>query len=299
MHHGTVIASQTSRTGGGILNEGALTVLNSEVRDNRVSSSAGQLGGGGLANGTGAAMILAFSTVADNVAADGLFGGGIVNDGGLLLDTVTVAQNTAFGTNGGGGLFQASAFDTQVRNVTFFDNLVGNTGTAIGASSGSSAITIANSIVASASTGACSSTTRFSSLGFNLFRDSSCVVTLAQGDRTGGALVLGPFGLHGGQTRNYVPLLNSIVLDGGTPTFPCGGSLHRTSAGYRASRPHLRPSRPDVTWARWRSRIRRGSVRGRRRAGRRAEHHLSLRSPACTLRQAIVDANAFGKAASA
>ncbi len=88
--------TNTSSEGGGIQNEGALTLNDSTVKGNT-----GELGGG---IGNGGTLTLNNSTVSGNTA---FLGGGISNSGTLILDDSTVSGNTA--EKGGGidnGVFE-------------------------------------------------------------------------------------------------------------------------------------------------------------------------------------------------
>ncbi|MFB9839131.1 hypothetical protein [Actinoallomurus acaciae] len=99
----TLVQANTTRAtgggGGGIYNDGSLTIQVSIVRGNRANTD-----GGGLYNGQGGRAELIQSTVDQNTA--GATGGGIFNaaDGRLILNRTLVEANTA--TNGG-GIFNA------------------------------------------------------------------------------------------------------------------------------------------------------------------------------------------------
>ena len=81
--------------GGGILNKGELTLINTRVSGNTTSAV-----GGGIVNDVGAVLTLIESTVSANHAPHAR-GGGIANRGTLTLTNSTVASNTA---GGGGGI---------------------------------------------------------------------------------------------------------------------------------------------------------------------------------------------------
>jgi predicted outer membrane repeat protein len=100
--------------GGGIFNEGALTLVDSDVHDNAVSGR-----GGGILNQTGKQLKIMHSVIRANRAANG---GGIYNaNGELLLVDSTVAGNTA--ANAGGGFFTVvSNKSVSLRNSTVSDN---------------------------------------------------------------------------------------------------------------------------------------------------------------------------------
>jgi CSLREA domain-containing protein len=83
----------TAQTGGGIYNDGTLTLVNSLVFGNTANGSG--MNGGGIYNaGT---LTLDSSAVSGNTALSGLGGGGLVNDktGTLTLSHSTVSGNTA------------------------------------------------------------------------------------------------------------------------------------------------------------------------------------------------------------
>ncbi|MBV9042481.1 MAG: hypothetical protein JOZ68_15870, partial [Acidimicrobiia bacterium] len=84
--------------GGGIQNNGTLTLIASTVTNNTSSTSAG-----GVANEGGTLTVHA-STISSNHAQDGGLGGGIINDNGgtTTVNDSTISRNTA--TFGGGGL---------------------------------------------------------------------------------------------------------------------------------------------------------------------------------------------------
>jgi hypothetical protein len=88
--------------GGGILNDGTLTLMHSAVIAN---GSAGCLGGGGIA--TSGTATIAHSTIADNLCL--VFGGGLnILGGTVTLHASTVTSNVAQG--GGGGIANGGFF---------------------------------------------------------------------------------------------------------------------------------------------------------------------------------------------
>src|SRR5699024_8469657 len=125
----------TAACGGAIRNRGTLALVSVVVSGSVAQGASGDgsnanggLGGlgGGIDNEFGASLTVRTSTVRDNVAtggAGGFFGGGgggglgggIYNEGTLLLDRSTLATNLAngggsFGTGGGGGGLGAGLF---------------------------------------------------------------------------------------------------------------------------------------------------------------------------------------------
>jgi CSLREA domain-containing protein len=91
------VAAGPDDHGGGILNEGVLSVVNSTITANRA------VFGGGLSTEGASSAVLTNVTISDNVAdADG--GGISVETGGSVsLKNVTVAKNSADGDRSGGG----------------------------------------------------------------------------------------------------------------------------------------------------------------------------------------------------
>jgi nitrous oxidase accessory protein NosD len=92
-----------SPAGGGIMNAGELTLVDSRVAGN---ASFGE--GGGISNSAGATVSLTSSTVARNEAWEGS-GGGIWNGGDLTLHDAVVRGNETTADEGGGGIFNSGA----------------------------------------------------------------------------------------------------------------------------------------------------------------------------------------------
>ncbi len=112
----TVSDSSSGNDGGGIFNSGTLTVIASTVSGNTSSNDAG-----GIENSGTVAVVN--STVADNSANSGQ-GGGINNAGTLDLVNSTIADNSAF--NGGG--IQAGGAVTMANTIVGYNTLTGGTG---------------------------------------------------------------------------------------------------------------------------------------------------------------------------
>jgi hypothetical protein len=81
--------------GGGILNEGSLTLSNCTVTQN--SGNDDNVGGGGILNDEHSVLTVSNCTVTQNQSADG---GGILNFGTATVNNSTITNNT--GANGGG-----------------------------------------------------------------------------------------------------------------------------------------------------------------------------------------------------
>jgi hypothetical protein len=105
-----------SGSGGGIYNQGTLTLTDSTLSSNRAFQ------GGGIYNQ--GALTVSASTLSGNniVNGNGSSGGGIYNQGTLTLTDSTLSSNTA--PNGwGAGLLTAMDSETKVVDGTFSDNV--------------------------------------------------------------------------------------------------------------------------------------------------------------------------------
>lgn len=128
----------TSGTGGGILNEGNLTLDRCFVADNSAGSGGGiaNLGrlvvfqsvlsnniavtsGGGLYNASGATAFVTNATLIDNFADSG---GGAANLGTNTIVSSLIASNLAYGTTGLGGGLRSTAGLVQLINTTVSGN---------------------------------------------------------------------------------------------------------------------------------------------------------------------------------
>jgi uncharacterized repeat protein (TIGR01451 family) len=101
--------------GGGIANTGTLTVSNSTLSGNTASPSGGSGGlGGGIFNGGGARVTVSNSTLSGNSA---FYGGGIGNVGTLTVSSSTLSGNSA---SYGGGIYSGAR--VTVSNSTLSGN---------------------------------------------------------------------------------------------------------------------------------------------------------------------------------
>jgi len=117
--------------GGGILNNGTMTLNRSIVSGNHSYSSIGLSGGGGIANAGTLALI--DSMISDNGTVG--FGGGIDNRGELIVERSTINGNTVSRSiprsdgGFGGGVYSLGSLS--VTNSTMSDNSADDTGGAI------------------------------------------------------------------------------------------------------------------------------------------------------------------------
>ena len=180
---GLTIANGNS-PGGGIFNNGTLTVSNSAFSGNSANGTGGRSGGGGR-------------------------GGGIFNYGTLTVSNSTFSGNSASG-GGGGGIYNYGTLT--VSNSTFSGNTAGDGG---GIDNGGTAVTLTNSIVAGNTESASGQTGNDcgncgTQSAYNLISTSAAPITAAQ-------LMLGPLAYNGAnQTlQTLLPLPGSPAIEAG------------------------------------------------------------------------------------
>jgi hypothetical protein len=184
----TIRNGRGAGSGGGIENDGVLTLTDSTVSGNETTMSFG----GGIANG-GTATLTNVTVSGNRSAGDS---GGIDNDGAsMTLNNVTVSGNTA-GTGSGGGIHRESG-QLNIRNSIIAGNV--DTGGENPDCSGSP-----------------------TSLGNNFIGTTlGCAYTPAAGDKVGGNPLLGALADNGGPTFTHALLAGSPALDsagaGATP----------------------------------------------------------------------------------
>jgi len=119
----TVTGNSAHYRGGGIANGGKLTLIKDIVSDNASS------GGGGIFNGSGGAMTLKSSTVTDNKTSfrspdirENGNGGGILNFGTTRLQGSMVTDNSAGIPGDGGGIYNGSGGSVTVSKNSTIDS---------------------------------------------------------------------------------------------------------------------------------------------------------------------------------
>jgi len=126
---GLAIANGRSDAGGGIINAGNLTILNSVIQNNVINATGSNPDGGGIYNQNTGTLSLQNSTVRNNTAADD--GGGIRNDGNLQVLNSTISGNTSSGTSstsGGGGIINVQGATATITSSTISGNTARNAG---------------------------------------------------------------------------------------------------------------------------------------------------------------------------
>jgi CSLREA domain-containing protein len=189
--------------GGGIENNGSLTVIDSSISNN-VSVENMFCQGGGIDNYEGT-LIVVNSTLSGNSAADN--GGAIVNAGGKITVTnSTLSGNSAYW----GGAIWNAGFTLTITNST----LSGNSAISGGGIYNNYTLTAINTIVAnSISGGNC-----YGSIidgGHNISSDATCGFDLANGSLPNTDPLLDSLQNNGGPTWTHALLWGSPAIDAG------------------------------------------------------------------------------------
>jgi hypothetical protein len=201
IRHGVV---RGTHGGGGLLNQGTLTLI-----DSTVSGNSADVGGGGLANkGT---LTLTNSTISGNSGTHSS-GGGLINYGTLTLTNSTVSGNSA---GNGGGLDNLGTLT--LTNSTVSGNSVTNDGGG-GLNSRYGTLILTNSTVSGNSAGY---------FGGGFHNDGT--LTLTNSTISGNSAALGGGGLYNGLVRHpsyrgEIRLTNSIVANN-----PVGGDCENVN----------------------------------------------------------------------
>jgi hypothetical protein len=196
----SVVSGNTSNVfqGGGIQNWNTLIVNNSTINGNSSSGSlVNNWGGGGISNASFGTVILNNTTVSGNTTA--AYGGGIFNYGGIVtVNNSTITKNTA---QTGGGIYNNSG------------------------SNPSAVVTVKNTIVAgNTDSSAALDCIRVDSLGYNLIGNTSnCDFTPTTGDLINIDPDLGQL-IGPSEAPKYHPLIaGSPAIDAGNPATPGSG----------------------------------------------------------------------------
>jgi CSLREA domain-containing protein len=184
----TISGGKAVGAGGGLLNEGELTLAGVVVAGDEVNvtgSSTAFANGGGIANAADGSLTLTASTVAGNIARAVLTGGlayadggGVFNEGTLTIADSTLADNSAISSGGegqaagGGGITTTDGM--RVTSSTIVGNSISSGGLRAGANLlGTATTELENTIVADPE-GATNCPGPVTSLGYNLEDEDSC-----------------------------------------------------------------------------------------------------------------------------
>jgi hypothetical protein len=257
--------------GGGIYNcFGTLTVIDSIITGNRISSGHGSYGyGAGIYNCPSSTLTLVNTTISNNSA---LIGGAICNGGTLTINKSTISGNVARQHEGGGianygtltitnstfsgnmarssllgsvaggilngGLFRSSG-TLAINNSTLSGNVArGGKGGGIFNVKGSTVV-LQNSIVANNTGGNCHGAV--TSHGYNLSSDGTCDFDRA-GDLNDTDPKLGQLRNNGGPTKTLALLPGSPAIDSGNPNGCTDGKGHLLKTDQRGE---PRPDQED------------------------------------------------------
>jgi hypothetical protein len=257
--------------GGGIYNcFGTLTVVDSIITGNKISSGHGTFGyGAGIYNCPSSKLTLINTTISNNSA---LIGGAICNGGTLTIMNSTVSGNVARQQEGGGianygtltitnstfsgniarssllgsvaggilngGLFQSTG-TLSINNSTLSGNFArGGKGGGIFNVKGSTVV-LQNSIVANNTGGNCHGAV--TSKGYNLSSDSTCNFD-STGDLNDTDLKLGHLRNNGGPTNTLALPPGSPAIDSGNPSGCTDGKGHLLKTDQRGE---PRPDKED------------------------------------------------------
>ena len=225
----TSIRSNSSDNDGG----GIYIDSNSTVTLNRiiVSGNTARSNGGGIYNSNN--LTIANSTLSGNSTSEGGAGGGLFNFGASALTNVTVSGNSA---GGGGGIFNQSDLPLNLNSVTIAENTAAKS---LGGGVFNGAVGIVNSrnsIFAGnrAAAGAPDFAFTLTSQGYNLIQNTQG--TTIAGTTTGNILgqdpQLLPLNNYGGATPTHALRITSPAIDKGSIYFASGSDQRGLSRPY-------------------------------------------------------------------
>jgi hypothetical protein len=229
------IRNGSGRPGGGVFNNGILTVNNCTVSGNIARGTASGGLGGGIDNG--GTLKVNNSTIAGNQVSGVFgagFGGGIGNSGTAIVTNSTISGNTSSGWGGGIGNLGGNV---SINNTTIAGNKeIYSYG---GVANYSGTLTLQNSITANNSRGDCYTRVAINSEGYNLSSDGTCAFS-GPGDKNNVDPMLGPLQNNGGPTQTMALPSGSPAVDAGNPTGCTDGLGHLLKTDQRGK------PRPDA-----------------------------------------------------
>lgn len=223
--------NQAQRGGGLAMSNGSLKMTGTSVHNNSALSNMGE-GGGIYLTGTnyfstsyGTNFVITFSTVSGNSA---FAGGGIYNQGNLILINSTISGNRATKTNGGGLLHNTSnsnlSGELSMKNATITQNSA-ELGSGGGVYRNSQygdygEFNVGNTIIAGNNNlngSAPDVKGKLNSWGYNLFGSTNGMNLVGN---SSGVIVnpnpgLAPLANNGGKTKTHLPYFNSPAVNAG------------------------------------------------------------------------------------
>ncbi|NJO16122.1 MAG: hypothetical protein HC877_10315 [Thioploca sp.] len=140
---GITITGGSSAGGGGISNQGDLTIINSTLRNNQSNTR-----GGAIYNANSGTLKLDKSLVYSNTTSGTASGGGIYNEGNMTIRNSTISSN-ATSSNNGGGIYNNGNLTISSSTITNNKALPTNNKQGGGISNATSGtVTVKNSIIA-------------------------------------------------------------------------------------------------------------------------------------------------------
>ena len=216
----TLSGNSANDRGGGIYNTGTLAVTNSTLSGNSANL------GGGIRNDVGVTEIIN-STLSGNLAN---YGGGIFSataTGNCTATPATTIRNSTLSgntvtNNNGGGIYNSVGV-TEISNSTIMTNTANSGGGVWSFNDGSTCTRVGGTIIAGntgSDVAAADTVQRFFSLGHNLIGTAGANVNLTlelnqTGDITNTLPLLGPLADNGGPTLTHTLLPGSPAIDAG------------------------------------------------------------------------------------
>jgi uncharacterized repeat protein (TIGR01451 family) len=205
----TITGGLTTGIGGGLDDQGSVTLANCTVAGNSAAT------GGGVGVVAGAAASLIDCTLSGNIASGN--GGGLYNQGITTLINCTIAGNSA---NNGAGVYNMAG-TTSLYDCTVSGNTAAVSGG--GLDNGGGTTTLGNTIVAGNSAGTSGPDVfgTFDSLGHNLVGETDGSSGWVSSDLTGTIAhpldaQLAPLAWYGGPTETMALLEGSLAIDAGS-----------------------------------------------------------------------------------
>jgi len=218
--------SSDSNSGGGIYNDGTLTLT-----DCTVSSNTAPIYGGGIYNHGSGALNIYSSTISGNTTTNsGSAGGGIYNSGTVSMWNSTVSGNTS---DYGGGIYNNTSITLSQCTVS------SNTATYYGGGIWNGANSDLKSTIVADNTAPIGPDfdNALDSYGYNLIEDvKDCTITeiVNSGtDLTGVTPNLGPLRNNGGSTQTHALLSGSPTIDAGDCTDKDGNPVTTDQRGVK------------------------------------------------------------------